>query len=260
MVRLLKPCCKYFRGPGRFARSPGFLRTMLPFRRPRGVRHTVSDTERNIEALLSEKRVFEPSAAFVERAIISDRSIYDRAEEDPEGFWAEQAERISWFRRWDEVMERDAPWVKWFTGGTLNASYNCLDRHVEAGGGDKVAYHWEGEPGDTRTITYRDLYEETCRFANALKGLGVRTRRPRGDLPRDGAGAPRRDAGVRADRGAALGGVRRVLGGVAEGPHQRRRGDGPDHRRRRLPPGTDRAAEGERRRGVDASAPRSSTS
>ena len=134
----------------------------------------MSDTERNIEALLSEKRVFEPSAAFVERAIISDRSIYDRAEEDPVGFWAEQAERISWFRRWDQVMERDAPWVKWFTGGTLNASYNCLDRHVEAGGGDKVAYHWEGEPGDTRTITYRDLYEETCRFANALKGLGVR--------------------------------------------------------------------------------------
>ena len=133
----------------------------------------MSDTEQNIEALLSEKRVFEASPSFVERALISDRSIYDRAAADPQGFWAEQAERISWSRRWDEVMEWDAPWVKWFTGGTLNASYNCLDRHVEAGGGDKVAYHWEGEPGDTRTITYRDLYEETCRFANALKGLGV---------------------------------------------------------------------------------------
>ena len=133
----------------------------------------MSDTEQNIEALLSEKRVFEASPSFVERALISDRSIYDRAAADPLGFWAEQAERISWSRRWDEVMEWDAPWVKWFTGGTLNASYNCLDRHVEAGGGDKVAYHWEGEPGDTRTITYRDLYEETCRFANALKGLGV---------------------------------------------------------------------------------------
>ncbi|MGZ6544752.1 MAG: acetate--CoA ligase [Actinomycetota bacterium] len=133
----------------------------------------MSDTEQNIEALLSEKRVFEASPSFVERALISDRSIYDRAAADPLGFWAEQAERISWSRRWDEVMEWDAPWVKWFTGGTLNASYNCLDRHVEAGGGDKVAYHWEGEPGDTRTITYRDLYEETCRLANALKGLGV---------------------------------------------------------------------------------------
>jgi acetyl-CoA synthetase len=134
----------------------------------------VSDSEQNIEALLSEKRVFEPPETFVERALIADRAIYDRASADPEGFWAEQAERISWSRRWDRVMEWNAPWVKWFTGGTLNASYNCLDRHVEAGGGDKVAYHWEGEPGDTRTITYRDLYEETCRFANALKGLGVR--------------------------------------------------------------------------------------
>jgi acetyl-CoA synthetase len=133
----------------------------------------VSDSEQNIEALLSEKRVFEPSKAFVERALISDRSVYDRAAADPEGFWAEQAERISWSRRWDRVMEWNAPWVAWFTGGSLNASYNCLDRHIEAGGGDKVAYHWEGEPGDTRTITYGDLYEETCRFANALKGLGV---------------------------------------------------------------------------------------
>ena len=71
-------------------------------------------------------------------------------------------------------MEWTPPWVKWFTGGTLNVSYNCLDRHVEAGGGDKVAYYWEGEPGERRAITYRELYEETCRFANALKGLGVR--------------------------------------------------------------------------------------
>ncbi|MGZ5327255.1 MAG: acetate--CoA ligase [Actinomycetota bacterium] len=129
--------------------------------------------ERHIEGLLSEDRVFEPPAAFVERALVSDRSIYDRAEADFEGFWAEQADRLTWFKRWDSVMEWDPPWVKWFSGGTLNASYNCLDRHVEAGGGDKVAYHWEGEPGEKRTITYRDLYEETCRLANALKALGV---------------------------------------------------------------------------------------
>ena len=70
-------------------------------------------------------------------------------------------------------MEWEPPWVRWFSGGTLNASYNCLDRHVEAGGGDKVAYHWEGEPGDTRTITYADLYEDVCRLANGLKSLGV---------------------------------------------------------------------------------------
>jgi acetyl-CoA synthetase len=133
----------------------------------------MSQSHGNIDALLSEQRVFEPPPAFAERALVSDRTIYERAETDPEGFWAEQAERLTWFRRWDTVMEWTPPWVRWFEGGQLNASYNCLDRHVEAGGGEKVAYHWEGEPGDRRTITYRDLYEETCRFANALRSLGV---------------------------------------------------------------------------------------
>jgi acetyl-CoA synthetase len=134
----------------------------------------VSDVDQNIAALLQEDRVFEPPAAFAERAIVSDPDVYARAAADPEAFWAEQADRLAWFKRWDSVMEWSPPWVKWFTGGTLNVAYNCLDRHVEAGGGDKVAYHWVGEPGDTRTITYRDLYEEVCRFANALKSIGVR--------------------------------------------------------------------------------------
>ena len=133
----------------------------------------MSDIEQNIEALLSEERVFPPPADFVERAIVNDQEIYDRANADHEAFWAEQAERLTWFSHWDSVMEWEPPWVRWFSGGTLNASYNCLDRHVEAGGGDKVAYHWEGEPGDTRTITYADLYEDVCRLANGLKSLGV---------------------------------------------------------------------------------------
>jgi acetyl-CoA synthetase len=133
----------------------------------------VAETERHIEDLLSEERVFPPPPAFVERAIASDPSVYERARSDPEAFWEEQADRLTWFRRWDSVMDWNPPWVTWFAGGKLNVSYNCLDRHVEAGGGDKVAYHWEGEPGERRTITYRDLYEETCRFANALKSLGV---------------------------------------------------------------------------------------
>ena len=133
----------------------------------------MSDIEQNIEALLSEERVFPPPAEFVERAIVNDPEIYDRANADYEAFWAEQAERLTWFSHWDSVMEWEPPWVRWFSGGTLNASYNCLDRHVEAGGGDKVAYHWEGEPGDTRTITYADLYEDVCRLANGLKSLGV---------------------------------------------------------------------------------------
>jgi acetyl-CoA synthetase len=133
----------------------------------------MSETEPNIEALLSELRVFEPPPGFAERAIASDPEIYERAGADFEGFWAEQAERLTWFSHWDSVMDWTPPWVKWFSGGTLNASYNCLDRHVEAGGGEKIAYYWEGEPGDSRVLTYRDLYEQVCRLANALRSLGV---------------------------------------------------------------------------------------
>jgi acetyl-CoA synthetase len=138
-----------------------------------GVLVKVSDAERNIEALLSEERVFEPPEDFRARAIVRDDSIYERADADHEAYWAEQAERLSWFSRWDTVMEWTPPWVKWFAGGTLNASYNCLDRHVEAGGGDKVAFHWEGEPGEERTITYVDLLREVCRLANGLRSIGV---------------------------------------------------------------------------------------
>ncbi len=134
----------------------------------------MSEVEPNIASLLSEHRVFQPPEDFQARAIVRDRSIYERAEADHEAFWAEQAERLSWSRPWDTVMEWTPPWVRWFAGGQLNASTNCLDRHVEAGGGDKVAYHWEGEPGEERTITYRELLEEVCRFANALRSLGVR--------------------------------------------------------------------------------------
>ncbi|MEX0755427.1 MAG: acetate--CoA ligase [Actinomycetota bacterium] len=135
----------------------------------------MTEVEQTIDALLNEKRVFEPSEGFRARALVTDRTIYEHAAADPEAFWAEQAERLSWFRTWDTVMDWKPPWVRWFDGGTLNASYNCLDRHVEAGGGDKVAFHWEGEPeGDVRTVTYAELHEEVCRFANGLKQLGVR--------------------------------------------------------------------------------------
>ena len=133
----------------------------------------MAEVDRNIDALLSEERVFEPPEGFASKAVVQDRTIYERAMADPEGFWAEQADRLTWFRRWETVMEWSPPWVKWFAGGRLNASYNCLDRHVEAGGGDKVAYYWEGEPGEERTMTYRDLLEEVARFANALRSLGV---------------------------------------------------------------------------------------
>ncbi|HET9723789.1 MAG TPA: acetate--CoA ligase [Actinomycetota bacterium] len=133
----------------------------------------MSEIQQNISALLTEHRVFDPPSEFTANAIVKDRSVYEHADADFEGFWAEQAERLSWFKKWDTVMDWTPPTVTWFSGGLLNASYNCLDRHVEAGAGDKVAYHWEGEPGEERAITYADLLDEVGRFANALKALGV---------------------------------------------------------------------------------------
>ena len=132
-----------------------------------------NDEARTIDALLSEDRVFEPPAGFRDRAVVRDPGVYDEANRDFEAFWAEQARELTWTRPWDTVMDWDPPWVTWFAGGQLNASVNCLDRHVDAGGGDKVAFYWEGEPGDTRVLTYRELLDEVCRLANALRSLGV---------------------------------------------------------------------------------------
>ena len=133
----------------------------------------MSEAGQHIAALLEEKRVFPPPQGFAEGAVVADPEIYERAARDPEAFWAEQAGRLEWSRPWTGVMEWTPPFVKWFVGGALNASVNCLDRHVAAGGGDKVAYHWEGEPGDTRSITYAQLLEDVCRLANGLRSLGV---------------------------------------------------------------------------------------
>jgi len=127
-----------------------------------------------IESLLVEGRTFAPSAEFVAGALVRDRSEYAAAEADPEAFWARQAEElVTWYEPWHTVCEWDPPFAKWFLGGSLNVSYNCLDRHVEAGAGDKVAYRWEGEPGDARVITYAQLLDDVSRLANALKALGV---------------------------------------------------------------------------------------
>ncbi len=127
-----------------------------------------------IEALMDERRTFPPSPEFQSQALISDRSMYDAAAADRLGFWAQQAERLTWSKKWSQILDwSDAPFAKWFIGGTLNVSTNCLDRHVEGGRGDRVAYHFEGERGDTRTLTYSDLLDEVQRTANALKSLGV---------------------------------------------------------------------------------------
>ncbi|MGE0877024.1 MAG: acetate--CoA ligase [Acidimicrobiia bacterium] len=134
----------------------------------------VADDSNTIDDLLSEDRRFPPPAGFKERALVTDAALYDEGAADYQGFWARQAaELVSWSKPWETICEWDLPFSKWFVGGELNVAYNCLDRHVEAGRGDKVAIHWEGEPGDTRAITYADLLAEVQRFANVLKGLGV---------------------------------------------------------------------------------------
>src|SRR4051794_3653644 len=131
-------------------------------------------TEPTIEAYLLEDRTFPPPDATVKEALINDRSVYDEAEADWQGFWANQARQlVTWYDEPKTTLEWALPFARWFDGGTLNVSYNCLDRHVEEGRGEKVAYHWEGEPGDTRTITYADLLDSVQRFANVLKRLGV---------------------------------------------------------------------------------------
>ncbi|HEX9057128.1 MAG TPA: AMP-binding protein, partial [Ktedonobacterales bacterium] len=127
----------------------------------------------NIANLLNETRRFPPSQAFVAQATIADPSVYEYAHHDPEGFWGEAAKRLDWFKPWDKVLEWDAPWARWFVGGQLNASYNCVDRHNASARQTKPAIIWEGEPGDTRVLTYGDLYREVNRFAAVLLDLGI---------------------------------------------------------------------------------------
>ncbi len=126
-----------------------------------------------IDALLQETRRFPPSSEFTANANVRDPSVYQRAHDDPEGFWAEAANRLDWFERWDKVLEWDAPWAKWFVGGKLNASYNAVDRHNKTWRRNKAAIIWEGEPGDSRVLTYHDLYREVNQFAAVLLDLGV---------------------------------------------------------------------------------------
>src|SRR5690606_30494345 len=134
---------------------------------------SMAEDNATLDNLYTETRSFPPSPEFAAQANVT-ADWYDRAEADREGFWAEQAERLHWEQKWERVLDWDnAPFAKWFVGGKLNVAYNCVDRHVEAGYGDQVAFHWEGEPGDTRTITYADLKREVCKTANALAELGI---------------------------------------------------------------------------------------
>ncbi|MEU9817686.1 acetate--CoA ligase [Pseudonocardia alni] len=131
-----------------------------------------SEKSSALSALSTESRSFPPPEEFAAQANAT-AEWYDRADADREGFWAEQADRLHWTTKWDRVLDWEPPFAKWFVGGELNVAYNCADRHVEEGNGDRVAIHWEGEPGDSRTITYADLQREVSKTANALTELGV---------------------------------------------------------------------------------------
>jgi acetyl-CoA synthetase len=138
----------------------------------------MSTSQSPITSVLKEARVFPPPPAFAARAHIKSLAEYEklwnRAKDDPAGFWSEQAASLHWFKPWQKVLAWNEPHAEWFSGGRLNASYNCIDRHVAAGRGNKAAIIWEGEPGDSRVLRYQDLLREVCKFANVLKQMGVK--------------------------------------------------------------------------------------
>jgi acetyl-CoA synthetase len=132
----------------------------------------------DIESVLKEERVFEPSKDFSAKAHIKDfpayENLYKQALDDPEGFWASMAKELDWFKPWEKVLEWNPPFAKWFVGGRTNIAHNCLDRHLTTARKNKAAIIWEGEPGDERILTYQALHREVCKFANVLKEIGVK--------------------------------------------------------------------------------------
>lgn len=136
-------------------------------------------SESTIESILQEKRLFPPTPEFSQNAQIKSleeyQQLYEKAKADPQKFWAELAEtELHWFKKWDTVLDWQPPFAKWFDGGKINISYNCLDRHLTTWRRNKAALIWEGEPGDSKTFTYAQLHREVCQFANVLKQLGVK--------------------------------------------------------------------------------------
>ena len=204
-------------------------------------------SDQTIETILTEDRRYPPPPDFAALAVARP-DIYEREFEE---FWeSEGRERVTWFEPFTQLYEWELPYAKWYLGGTLNVAYNCVDRHVEAGLGDRVAYHWEGEPeGERRTITYADLQRDVVRMANALKELGVgkgtKVAIYLGMIPE----LPVGDARLHAARGAAHGRLRRLLGRLALGSRERHGLRGADHAGRGVAPRFDRAAEADGRRG-----------
>ena len=132
----------------------------------------------NIDSILQEQRKFEPPAEFSRGAHIKSlaeyEQLYNESVDDPEKFWSRIASELHWFKQWDKVLEWNCPWAKWFVGGQINLSYNCLDRHISGPRKNKAAIIWESEPGEVRTLTYQQLHREVQKFANVMKSLGVK--------------------------------------------------------------------------------------
>ena len=204
----------------------------------------------DLDVLLATEQTFPPPPEFVAQANASDPGIYERANDDPEAWWGSWAEKLDWIEPCDEILDwSDPPFAKWFTGGKLNVSANCLDRHVAAGRGERIAYYWEGEDGTRKEITYAGLLDQVQRFANGLRSLGI----GKGDVvgiympmvPEAAVG----DARLRADRRDPQRRLRRLLrrlGGRADGGLRRQ---GADHRRRDAAARQADADEGGGRRG-----------
>src|SRR5215510_14495202 len=136
-------------------------------------------SEKDIESVLKEKRIFRPSKTFSAQAYIKSfaayRALYRKAQKNPQGYWADRAkELLTWFAPWKKTLVWKLPFAQWFVGGKMNVSYNCLDRHLTSWRKNKAAILWEGEPGDSRTLTYQELHRQVCKFANVLKTLGIR--------------------------------------------------------------------------------------
>ena len=197
--------------------------------------------------MLLEERRYAPDPEFARQAN-AQPDIYER---DWEEFWeTEGRNRVAWFEPFSKLYEWEPPYAKWYLGGKLNVCFNCVDRHVEAGNGDRVAYFWEGEPEERAP---HDHVRRPAARGGALRQRAEGSRRQEGHAGRDlhghGSGAADRDARVRAARRAAHGRVRRLLRGVAVGPHERHGVRAPDHAGRGLARGQEGAAEAERRRG-----------
>ena len=214
-----------------------------------------------IEDYLVEDRTFPPPPEFVDAALLSSPSVYAEAEQDWEGFWATQAgELLDWFEPWHTVLEWELPFAKWFVGGKLNVCHNAVDRHVAAGRGAKVAYHWEGEPGRHPDDHLRRPPRRGAAGRQRAEGPGRGQGRPGVHLHADDPRGDRGDAGLRPHRRRPLGGVRGLQPRQPDRPHQRRRVQGRDHRRRRVPPRRPGPPQAERGRRRSSTPRRSSTS